>query len=292
MFDDNDFRVKPGSRFKLSQLSTNYSAGYDSKEEAQQRMEKNIDRMARMQDILYAQDKYAVLIIIQAMDAAGKDGVIKHVMSGLNPQGTQVHSFKVPSAEELDHDYLWRYNKALPERGRIGIFNRSYYEDVLVVRVHNLIEKQQRLPAELITGDIWEQRLKHIGNFERYLHCNGMVIMKFYLHVSKQEQKQRLLARLDEPDKNWKFNSGDLQERQHWDQYIEYYEEAMTATDKDYAPWYVIPADKKWFARLAISEIIADTLEDMHLEYPQLYEKQKQMLSVYRAQLLAEGKSK
>ncbi|MDD4775338.1 MAG: polyphosphate kinase 2 family protein [Syntrophomonas sp.] len=286
MFDETDFRAKPGNKLNLTKVSTDYTAGYGSKEEAQQRIEKNIERMARIQDILYAQDKYAVLIIIQAMDAAGKDGVIKHVMSGLNPQGTMVHSFKVPSPEELDHDYLWRYNKALPERGRIGIFNRSYYEDVLVVRVHNLVEKQQRLPAEFINGDIWKQRLEDIRNFERYLHGNGMVIMKFYLHVSKQEQKQRLLARLDEPDKNWKFNSGDLQERQHWEQYREYYEEAIEATDKDYAPWYIIPADKKWFARLAISEIIADNLESLKLEYPQLGEEQLKMLSVYRDQLL------
>ncbi|MEQ8199929.1 MAG: polyphosphate kinase 2 family protein [Syntrophomonadaceae bacterium] len=284
MFDNNDFR--PGNRLKLNSLTTNYGAGYNSKEEARERMEKNIDRMARMQDILYAQDKYALLLIIQAMDAAGKDGVIKHVMSGLNPQGTMVHSFKPPSAEELDHDYLWRYSKALPERGRIGIFNRSYYEEVLVVRVHNLTGTTEKVPPQFITSEVWEQRLEDIGHFEKYLHRNGMVILKFYLHVSRQEQKQRLLARLDEPDKNWKFNAGDLEDRKHWDEYAEYYEEAINATDADHAPWYIIPADKKWFARLAISEIIADTLEAMKLEYPRLNAQQQQMLSVYRTQLL------
>ncbi|HRY13065.1 MAG TPA: polyphosphate kinase 2 family protein [Syntrophomonadaceae bacterium] len=284
MFKNNNFR--PGNKLRLNDISTDYSAGYASKEAAQERTEKNIDRMARMQDVLYAQDKYALLIIIQAMDAAGKDGVIKHVMSGLNPQGTMVHSFKPPSAEELDHDYLWRYIKALPERGRIGIFNRSYYEEVLVVRVHNLIEKQQHLPPELITKNIWRERLEDIGHLEKYLHRNGTVILKFYLHVSKQEQKERLLARLDEPDKNWKFNAGDLEERKHWDTYQKYAEEAMIATDTDYAPWYIIPADKKWFARMAISEIIADTLEGMKLEYPRLNDDQKKMLAVYRAQLL------
>ena len=284
MFDNDNFR--PGSKLKLKDQSTDYSAGYASKEAAQERTEKNIDRMARMQDILYAQDKYALLIIIQAMDAAGKDGVIKHVMSGLNPQGTMVHSFKRPSAEELDHDYLWRYTKALPERGRIGIFNRSYYEDVLVVRVHNLIENQQHLPPELITKNVWKERLEDIGHLEKYLHRNGIAVLKFYLHVSRQEQKERLLARLDEPDKNWKFNAGDLEERKHWDTYQKYAEEAINATDTDYAPWYIIPADKKWFARMAISEIIADTLEAMKLEYPRLNEDQKKMLAVYRAQLL------
>lgn len=284
MFDNDNFR--PGGKLKLKDKSTDYSAGYASKEAAQERTEKNIDRMARMQDILYAQDKYALLIIIQAMDAAGKDGVIKHVMSGLNPQGTMVHSFKRPSAEELDHDYLWRYTKALPERGRIGIFNRSYYEDVLVVRVHNLIETQQHLPPALITKNVWKERLEDIGHLEKYLHRNGIVVLKFYLHVSRQEQKERLLARLDEPDKNWKFNAGDLEERKHWDTYRNYAEEAIDATDTDYAPWYIIPADKKWFARMAISEIIADTLEAMKLEYPRLNEDQKKMLAVYRAQLL------
>ena len=284
MFDNDNFR--PGNKLNLKDKSTDYSAGYASKEAAQERIEKNIDRMARMQDILYAQDKYALLIIIQAMDAAGKDGVIKHVMSGLNPQGTMVHSFKRPSAEELDHDYLWRYTKALPERGRIGIFNRSYYEDVLVVRVHNLIETQQHLPPALITKNVWKERLEDIGHLEKYLHRNGTVILKFYLHVSRQEQKERLLARLDEPNKNWKFNAGDLEERKHWDTYRQYAEEAINATDTDYAPWYIIPADKKWFARMAISEIIADTLEAMKLEYPQLNEDQKKMLAVYRAQLL------
>ena len=284
MFDNDNFR--PGSKLKLKDKSTDYSAGYASKEAAQERTEKNIDRMARMQDILYAQDKYALLIIIQAMDAAGKDGVIKHVMSGLNPQGTMVHSFKRPSAEELDHDYLWRYTKALPERGRIGIFNRSHYEDVLVVRVHNLIENQQHLPPALITKNVWKERLEDIGHLEKYLHRNGIAVLKFYLHVSRQEQKERLLARLDEPDKNWKFNAGDLEERKHWDTYQKYAEEAINATDTDYAPWYIIPADKKWFARMAISEIIADTLEAMKLEYPHLNEDQKKMLAVYRDQLL------
>ncbi len=285
MVAGNDFRIKD-KKVKLASVSTDFTANYNSKEEAQERTEQNILRMAQMQDILYAQDRYALLIIFQAMDAAGKDSSIKHVMSGLNPQGTVVYSFKQPSVEDLDHDYLWRYSKALPERGRIGIFNRSYYEEVLVVRIHDLIRHQQKVPAELIGEDIWKQRLDHIGNFEKYLHCNGLVILKFYLHISKKEQKERLLARLDEPHKHWKFNGDDLKERQHWDDYIKCYEEAIAATDTDYAPWYIIPADKKWFARLVISEIIADTMESMHLEYPRLSDEQTKMLGNYRIQLL------
>ena len=240
--------------------------------------------MADLQDKFYAFDKYSMLLIFQAMDAAGKDSTIKHVMSGLNPQGTQVFSFKQPSAEELDHDYLWRTTKALPQRGRIGIFNRSYYEEVLVVKVHDLI-KNEKLPDQLISKNIWKERYLQIKNFEKHLFQNGTVILKFFLNVSKEEQKERFLKRLETPSKNWKFSAGDLAERKLWNEYQICYEDAINETSTKHAPWYIIPADKKWFARLAVSEIIIRQMKRLKMEYPKLEEEQLKNLEGYKAQL-------
>ena len=243
--------------------------------------------MAELQDMLYAQDRYSLLVIFQAMDTAGKDGAIKHVMSGLNPQGTSVHSFKQPSAEELNHDYLWRASKHLPERGQIGIFNRSYYEEVLVVKVHDLIEKQ-RIPSEFINEHIWNQRYRQITEFEKYLYKNGCVIIKFFLHISKEEQKRRLLARIEDKSKNWKFSEADIKERSFWEKYQKCYEDAIAATSGKYAPWYVIPSDKKWFARLLISMVIVQNLENLKLSYPRVSEEQLEALEKCRKQLSEE----
>jgi PPK2 family polyphosphate:nucleotide phosphotransferase len=229
--------------------------------------------------VLYAQDTYSLLLIFQAMDAAGKDGIIEHVMSGVNPQGCQVFSFKAPSSEELDHDYLWRSMKALPERGRIGIFNRSYYEEVLVVRVHPEILNGQRIPKkEKEDKDIWKHRYEDINNFERYLTRNGIVILKFFLNVSKKEQKKRFLERIEQPDKNWKFSFGDVKEREHWKDYMDAYEDMFNATSTEWAPWHIIPADKKWFTRAAVADIISDRLESLNLRYPEVSEAHKQEL--------------
>jgi PPK2 family polyphosphate:nucleotide phosphotransferase len=263
------FAVKPNSKIDLSKIKTSYTGEFKSKSEANNALKKNIKKMAELHDALYAQDKFALLIIFQAMDAAGKDGMIKHVMSGLNPQGTQVFSFKQPSTEELDHTYLWRINKALPEKGRIGIFNRSHYEDVLVVRVHNLI-KNQKLPEKFKTDNIWQMRYEQINNFEKYLYENGIVILKFFLHISKEEQKKRFLKRIDDSSKNWKFSSADLKEREFWNGYQKYYAEAISATSKKHAPWFIIPADKKWFSRLAVSDIIISSMEKIDPKYPAL----------------------
>jgi len=243
--------------------------------------------MAELQDKLYADNKWALLIIFQALDAAGKDGAIKHVMSGLNPQGTQVFSFKQPSAEEMDHDYLWRITKSLPERGRIGIFNRSHYEEVLVVRVNDYVKTSQ-LPYQFMTEDLWSDRFRQISNFERYLYENGILTVKFFLNVSKEEQKRRFMERIENPAKNWKFSSSDIKERGLWDEYQKVTEEAIAGTAAKEAPWYIIPADKKWFARLIISEVIVETLEKLNLEYPKLSEAQIQNLSKYKEILLSE----
>ena len=267
------FLVLPKSKINLSKYPTDYSGEFKSKKEAVKILKKNIERMTELQAKLYAQDKYSLLIVFQAMDAAGKDGTIKHVMSGLNPQGTQVSSFKQPSKEELDHGYLWRINKALPERGRIGIFNRSHYEEVLVVRVHDLV-KYQKIPDKFNNKNIWKQRYEQINNFEEYLYENGIVIIKFFLHVSKEEQKKRFLERIENPAKNWKFSSGDVEERKYWDEYQKAYEEAISATSKKKSPWYIIPADKKWFARLAVSEIIVREMKKLKPEYPKLNDEQ------------------
>jgi PPK2 family polyphosphate:nucleotide phosphotransferase len=285
--DISAYRIEENKKVRLAEIATGDTGNYQSKTEAKTQLEENIERMAELQAKLYAQDRYSVLIILQAMDTAGKDGAIKHVMSGLNPQGTYVQSFKQPSAEELDHDYLWRVNKHLPERGRIGIFNRSYYEEVLVVKVHNLI-KHQQLPEEIKTEDIWEKRYRQMRDYERYLSENGTVIIKLFLHISKDEQKERLLARIDDASKNWKFSAGDIKERQYWDHYQKCYEEAIFETSTNHAPWYVIPADKKWFARLAVSEILVQTLQNMNLHYPEVTKEQLLVLEESRRNLMNE----
>lgn len=265
------FRIKEGTKLDLGKHDTGFTGDYTDKDQAAEDLQKNIERMAELQDVLYAQDTYSLLIIFQAMDAAGKDGAIKHVMSGLNPQGCQVVSFKQPSAEELDHDFLWRTQKALPERGRIGIFNRSHYEEVLVVRVHSGILQTQHLPEE-VKGDkfVWRKRFKQIRDWEEHLVENGTHILKFFLNVSRSEQKKRFLSRINEPEKNWKFSASDAKERGFWFDYMNAYEDAIEATSTDLAPWYVIPADKKWFTRLAVSEVIVQKLGSMNLHYPKV----------------------
>ena len=283
--DVEKFRARKDDKINLSKIETDFTGGPDSKEEGKELLEKNIKKMSELQEKLYAQDKYSLLLIFQAMDAAGKDSAIKHVMSGLNPQGTQVFSFKQPSTEELNHDYMWRTSKSLPERGRIGIFNRSYYEEVLIVRVHNLI-KSEKIPAEFITKNIWEERFNQIRNFEKYLYENGTYILKFYLNVSKEEQAKRFLERIDDPAKNWKFSAGDLTEREYWNDYMKCYEEAISATSTKFAPWYIIPADKKWFTRLAISDVIIETMKNMDLKYPEVSGEQKKNLEICKDKLL------
>lgn len=283
----SNYIAKPNSKISLSKFSTKDISAIKSKDDGKELLEKNIEKMIELQNKLYASDKHSVLLIFQAMDAAGKDSTIKHVMSGLNPQGTQVYSFKQPSKEEMDHGYLWRISKSLPERGRIGIFNRSHYEEVLVVKVHDLL-KFQRIPEKLIDKNIWQKRYEQINNFENYLYENGMIVIKFFLHVSKEEQKERFLARINDQSKNWKFSTADLEERKFWDEYQTAYEEAITATSKKHAPWYIIPADKKWFARLLVSEIIVDTLIKLNLNYPELSKEQLADLQKCKEILLAE----
>jgi PPK2 family polyphosphate:nucleotide phosphotransferase len=243
--------------------------------------------MAELQDRLYAQDRWAVLLMFQAMDAAGKDSAIKHVMSGVNPQGCQVFSFKSPTSEELNHDYLWRCLKCLPERGRIGIFNRSYYEETLVVRVHPEILANQRLPTALVTKDIWKERFQDIRGFERYLARNGMAILKFFLHVSKEEQKKRFLERIEEPEKNWKFSRSDVKEREHWDDYMEAYEDMIRNTATKAAPWYVVPADNKWFARIVVAAAVIDALDSLDLKYPKADDRKLKELAAAKRALQA-----
>jgi len=278
---------KVTSKIKLSDYPCDFAGDFKSKEEAREVLNNNIVKMSEYQDKLFAQSKYALLIIFQALDAAGKDGAIKHVMSGLNPQGTQVVSFKQPSTEELDHDYLWRINKSLPERGRIGVFNRSHYEEVLVVRVHNLV-KYQKLPAEVIGNNIWEKRFEQIRNYEKYLSQNGLVQLKFFLHLSKKEQKKRFLKRLDDPSKNWKFSASDLTERKYWDDYQKCYEEAINETSTKHSPWFIIPADVKWFSRLLISEVINYTLKNLDFNYPEVNTDKKKILDECKEKLLQE----
>ena len=279
------YRVTKGKGFRLSQIEPDDSRGVKTKDEAQEYLQLGISRLADRQDKLYAQDQWGVLLVFQAMDAAGKDGAIKHVMSGINPQGCQVYSFKGPSAEELDHDFLWRTNKALPERGRIGIFNRSYYEEVLVVRVHQEILKKQKLPQKLITKKIWDERYEDIRAFERYLARQGYLILKFFLHVSKKAQKERFLERLDQPEKNWKFSLADSQERGYWGAYQRAYEEMIRATAAPHAPWYVVPADKKWFTRLVVAAAVDEALDRLDLAYPKVDEAKKKELRAARTAL-------
>jgi PPK2 family polyphosphate:nucleotide phosphotransferase len=282
------FRVDDGGKFRLKDHDPGDSNGLDSKEKAAKLLAKGVERLAELQDRLYAQDKWAVLLIFQAMDAAGKDGAIKHVMSGINPQGCQVYSFKAPTSEELDHDFLWRTAKSLPERGRIGIFNRSYYEEVLVVRVHPEILAKQKLPEEQVTKRVWKERYEDIAAHERYLARNGVVIRKFFLNVSRAEQKKRFLERLDRPEKNWKFSTADAKERGHWKEYMAAYEDAIRATAAPHAPWIVVPADKKWFARLVVAAAVADAMEGLDLEYPKVSEAQKRELAAARRALESE----
>ena len=282
------YRVDDGKKFRLKDHDPADSNGLDSKEKAEKLLAKGVGRLAALQDKLYAQDKWAVLLIFQAMDAAGKDGAIKHVMSGINPQGCQVYSFKSPTSEELDHDFLWRTAKSLPERGRIGIFNRSYYEEVLVVRVHPEFLEKQKLPKQLITKRVWKERYEEIAAHERYLARNGVVVLKFFLNVSKAEQKKRFLERLDRPEKNWKFSSADARERQHWNEYMAAYEDLIRETAAPHAPWIVVPADKKWFARLVVAAAVADAMEKLDLEYPKVSDAQKKELAAARKVLESE----
>jgi PPK2 family polyphosphate:nucleotide phosphotransferase len=282
------YRVKPGSKVRLDDLDTGDTAGFGSKAEAEERLQQGVKRLGDLQEKLYAEDRWSLLLVFQAMDAAGKDSTIEHVMSGVNPQGCQVYSFKAPSAEELDHDFLWRTNRCLPERGRIGIFNRSYYEEVLVVRVHPAFLEGQRIPKRLVTDDIWKERFEDINAMERHLARSGTAVVKFFLHVSKEEQKERFLKRLDDPAKNWKFSAQDVKERAYWDAYMEAYEEMLSATSTDWAPWYVIPADKKWYARLAVADAIARTLEGLDNQWPKVGETQKKELDAARKALESE----
>src|SRR5262245_41456181 len=263
------FRVTKGKGFRLKDFDPGDTCGLGlDKGEAADLLQRGAQWLAEEQDMLYAQDRWSLLLIFQAMDAAGKDGTIKHVMSGINPQGCQVFSFKQPSREDLDHDFLWRYAKSLPERGRIGIFNRSYYEEVLIVRVHERILKLQRLPPPLVSKRIWDERLLDIAHFEDYLTRQGTVILKFFLHVSRREQKKRFMERLDRPEKHWKFSASDVHERKYWDDYMHAFEEAIRATASKQAPWYVVPADNKWFSRLLVAAAIVETVEKLNLAYP------------------------
>ncbi|MFZ0421029.1 MAG: polyphosphate kinase 2 family protein [Candidatus Sulfotelmatobacter sp.] len=266
----NSYRVNDGKHFRLKDFDPADTGHWHSVEEAKDQVQKDIQRMEELQAMLYAQDRWSLLLIFQALDAAGKDGTIKHVMSGVNPEGCQVHSFKAPSARELQHDFLWRTTWDLPERGHIGIFNRSYYEEVLVVRVHPTVLESQLVPPSLITKDIWKERFEDIHSFERHMARNGTVIRKFFLHLSKKEQKQRFLARLDEPEKHWKFSEADIHERKYWDDYQQAYDEMICHTASKHAPWYVVPADNKWFTHLVVAAAIVETLEELDLCYPKV----------------------
>ena len=280
------YRVSPDQRFRLKDFDPGDTAGLDiAKKKAQKLLESGIARLAELQNMLYAQDRWGVLVLFQAPDAAGKDSTIKHVMSGVNPQGVAVSSFKQPTSEELDHDYLWRAAKRLPERGRIGIFNRSYYEEVLVVRVHPDVLSAEKLPDELVTKKIWEERYEDINAFERYLSRNGYRVLKFYLHVSRAEQKKRFLERLEVPDKNWKFSIDDVRERARWKDYHRAYDDLISQTSTSWAPWHVIPADHKWFTRLTVAATIIDALESLNLHYPKVDNRRRRELAKARRDL-------
>lgn len=285
-----EFRVDPGRNIDLRRdYDPGYTSGFVSKQEAQEHLERSITTLSEYQDKLYAQNTYALLINLQAMDAAGKDSTIKHVMSGVNPQGVQVNSFKVPSVEELDHDYLWRNFRELPARGNIGIFNRSYYEEVLVVRVHPEFLDRQQLPPRMKDPGIWERRFTEINNFEQYLVDNGIVVLKIFLNVSKEVQKKRFIERIDEPEKNWKFSAADVLERRHWDAYMDAYEEMFIRTSTPHAPWYIIPADHKWFTRLAVVSVINATLAGLDLVYPKASPEELAALLKAREEMEREG---
>ena len=284
------FLVPQGRKLNLKTHKTDFTGDYTDKEDAVNDLRENIVRLTELQDVLYAENRHAILIIFQAMDAAGKDSAIKHVMSGLNPQGTEVTSFKQPSLEELDHDYLWRSMKALPQRGRIGIFNRSYYEEVLIVRVHPEILQFQQLPDKVrVDKNIWKNRFEQIRNFEEYLTENGVSVLKFFLNVSKDEQKKRFLKRINTPEKNWKFSATDAKERAFWDDYMQAYQDAIEATSTRDAPWHIVPADNKWFTRVVVSEIIAQKLESLDMKYPVLNEEHRKQLAEAKKILESEG---
>jgi len=281
------FRVTDGDKFRLKDMDPGDTLHLDDEDKprAKEALQTGVEALAELQEMLYAQDKWAVLLIFQAMDAAGKDGAIKHVMSGVNPQGCQIYSFKAPTSEDLDHDYLWRCMKCLPERGRIGIFNRSYYEETLVVRVHPEILHRQKLPPALITKHLWDERFQDIRSFERYLSRNGVLVRKFFLHVSKKEQKNRFLERIDNKEKNWKFSAADARERGYWDQYMEAYEDMIRNTATKEAPWYVVPADNKWFTRLVVAAAVIDGLDSLDLKFPKVGPEQLKELAAARASL-------
>jgi PPK2 family polyphosphate:nucleotide phosphotransferase len=283
----NQFKVTNGDKFRLKDIDPDDTAGYgdEGKPKAKEALAEGVRALAELQDRLYAQDRWSVLLIFQAMDAAGKDGAIKHVMSGVNPQGCQVFSFKAPTSEDLDHDYLWRCMRALPERGRIGIFNRSYYEETLVVRVHPEMLDKQKVPAERIGKNVWKERFEDIRNFEKYLDRNGVAVRKFFLHVSNEEQRRRFISRVDDRDKNWKFSGSDAAERQHWKAYMEAYEDTIRRTATDYAPWYVVPADNKWFTRIVVAAAVIETLDSLNLEYPKVGKKKLEELAEVRRSL-------
>jgi PPK2 family polyphosphate:nucleotide phosphotransferase len=286
------FRVTDGKRFRLKDVDPGDTLdfGAEDKPRSKEALTMGVEVLAEQQDMLYAQDRWGLLLIFQAMDAAGKDGTIKHVMSGVNPQGCQVFSFKQPSMEELDHDYLWRYQRSLPERGRIGIFNRSYYEEVLVVRVHEELLERQKMPAPLVTRNIWKERLEDIAGFEQYLVRQGTVVLKFFLHVSRKEQKRRFLERLEMPEKNWKFSTSDVTERGYWGEYMAAYEDAIRRTASREAPWYVIPADNKWFTRLLVAAVISEAFWKLKLAYPKVDDAKKKDLAAARKALMGEKK--
>ena len=284
------FRVTKGDGFQLKSFDPGNTLGLKmSKGEASEILQQGTQWLAEEQDVLYAQDRWSVLLVFQAMDAAGKDGTIKHVMSGVNPQGCQVVSFKQPSQEDLSHDFLWRYSRGLPERGKIGIFNRSHYEEVLIVRVHDaILRQQQKIPPSLIGKNIWEERLADIAHFEDYLARQGVIVLKFFLHVSREEQKKRFMKRLDEPEKNWKFSASDVQERKYWNDYMRAYEDAIRATATKQAPWFVVPADNKWFTRLVVSSAIVEAVEQLDLTYPKVDAEKKKELAAARTVLARE----
>jgi PPK2 family polyphosphate:nucleotide phosphotransferase len=282
------YRIDDPDEFKLAAFDPGDTGGLSlDTDDCRKTLAQDVERLAKLQARLYAQDRWAVLVVLQGMDTAGKDGVVKHVMSGVNPQGCQVHAFKAPSAEELDHDFLWRSSMRVPERGRIGIFNRSHYEEVLVVRVHPELLARQKLPEPLVTKDIWKERFKDIRAFERYLARNGIVVLKFFLHISKEEQRRRLLARLEDPDKHWKFSMGDIAERKLWDKYMVAYEDMIRGTSRLEAPWHVVPSDNKPFARLVVAAAIVDTLEGLDLKYPKVADDELKELQKVRKALAA-----
>jgi len=283
------FRITKGEGFQLKNFDPGDTLGMKlDKGEASELLEQGTKWLAQEQDVLYAQDRWSLLLVFQAMDAAGKDSTIKHVMSGVNPQGCQVFSFKQPSQEDLNHDFMWRYSRRLPERGKIGIFNRSYYEEVLIVRVHEEILKQQRIPQSLVGKRIWDERLSDIAHFENYLSRQGVIVLKFFLHLSREEQKKRFLRRLDTPEKNWKFSGSDVHERKFWNDYMRAYEEAIRGTASQHAPWFVVPADNRWFTRLVVAAAAVEAVEQLDLTYPKVDAEKKKELATIRAALARE----